>query len=273
MRGLYDRIQEAKEFIQSKTQLTPDFALVLGTGLGGAAKLIEADATIAYDDVPHVPKATGLGHAGNFIVGKLGGKNIVAMEGRLHYYEGYSMQEITFPLRVMKALGPKELIMSSAVGGINPHLDLGDIVCLTDQINLMGDNPLIGWNDDRLGPRFPDMSEPFNNERRAMLEKIALDKGVTVRRAVLAAVAGPNLETAAEYRFLRRVGADIVGMSTVPEVIVGVHMGMKILALSVVTDLCPPDALEAANIKEIIAIAEGAEPVLSDLVTEYLQRM
>jgi purine-nucleoside phosphorylase len=183
------------------------------------------------------------------------------------------MKEITFPLRVMNALGATELVMSSAVGGMNPHLDRGDIVVLTDFINLMGDNPLIGWNDDRLGPRFPDMSEPFDRRRRAAFEAVALDKGISVRRAVLVAVAGPNLETAAEYRFLSRIGADVVGMSTVPETIVGVQCGMKILSLSIVTDLCPADNLQPADIKEIIETAEAAEPRLRELVTEYLVRL
>ena len=273
MRGLYEKIEEAKAYIQAQTSVTPDYAVVLGTGLGRAADQIEADATVRYEDIPNVPKATGLGHVGNLIVGKLGGKNVVAMQGRLHFYEGLTMKEVTFPLRVMHALGARELVMSSAVGGMNPHLDRGDIVCVTDHINLMGDNPLIGWNDDRLGPRFPDMSEPYDKERRALFEKIALEKGVTVRRVVLAAVAGPNLETAAEYRFLRRAGADIVGMSAVPENIVAVHMGMKVLALSIVTDLCPADNLQPANIKEIINTAESTEPILTELVTEYLNRM
>ena len=223
MKGLYDKIQEAVDYIQNKTSTTPRFALVLGTGLGGMAGSIDAEATFSYGEIPHCVTATGLGHAGNLIVGSLGGKDVVAMQGRLHYYEGYSMQEITFPVRVMRALGAGEVVMSSAVGGMNPHLDRGDIVVLTDHMNLMGDNPLIGWNDDRLGERFPDMSEPYSQERRRFFEKIASDDGVTVRRAVLAAVAGPNLETAAEYRFLRRIGADVVGMSTVPETIVAIH--------------------------------------------------
>lgn len=271
MRGLFDQIQEAKSFVEGKTTLRPRVALVLGTGLGGMAESIVAEATIPYEDIPNVANATGLGHAGNLIVGRLDGVDIVAMQGRLHYYEGHSMKQITFPLRVMHALGARELIMSSAVGGMNPHLDRGDIVVLTDHINLMGDNPLIGWNDDRLGPRFPDMSEPYCRERLRRFEAIALGKGVTVRRAVLAAVAGPNLETAAEYRFLRRMGADVVGMSTVPENIVAIHAGMKVLAVSIVTDLCPADNLKPANIKEIIHTAESAEPVLRELVMAYIK--
>jgi purine-nucleoside phosphorylase len=270
---LYEKIIEARDFVKKRTSTRPRFAIVLGTGLGGAAASIDAEESIAYTDIPHFVKATGLGHAGHLIIGKLGGKDVVAMQGRLHYYEGYSMKEVTFPLRVMRALGASELVMSSAVGGMSPHLDRGDIVVLTDHINLMGDNPLIGWNDDRLGNRFPDMSEPYSLERRQRLEKIALDQGVAVRRAVLAAVAGPNLETAAEYRFLRRMGADVVGMSTVPETIVAVHGGMNVLALSIVTDLCPADNLPASNINAIIKTAETTAPKLLDLVTEYLRRM
>lgn len=273
MRGLYEAIGEARGYVERVTTLRPDVAVVLGTGLGGMARSIDAEATIPYHDIPHFVRATGLGHDGNLILGRLGGKNVVAMQGRLHYYEGYTMKEITFPLRVMNALGARELVMSSAVGGMNPHLDRGDIVALTDFINLMGDNPLIGWNDDRLGPRFPDMSEPFDESRRRLFEAVALERGTIVRRAVLVAVAGPNLETAAEYRYLRRIGADVVGMSTAPEALVAAHCGMKVLALSVVTDLCPADNLQAANIKEIIETAEGAEPKLRELVIEYIGRL
>jgi len=277
VKDLYDKIQTATKYVEERVSTVlkarPRFAIVLGTGLGGAAESIEAAAAIPYEDIPHFANATGLGHAGKLIIGKLGGKDVIAMQGRLHYYEGHSMKDVTFPLRVMRSLGAEELIMSSAVGAMDPHLDRGDIVVLTDHINLMGDNPLIGWNDDRLGDRFPDMAEPYSVERRSVLEKIALEKQIAVRRAVLAAVAGPNLETAAEYRFLRRIGADIVGMSTVPEVIVAVHSGMRVLALSVVTDLCPADSLQPANIKEIIETAESTAPKLLELVTEYLKRM
>jgi purine-nucleoside phosphorylase len=273
MKGLYEKIQTATQYVAERASLRPRFAIVLGTGLGGAAESIEAQASIPYEEIPHFANATGLGHAGRLIVGKLGGKNVVAMQGRLHYYEGHSMKDVTFPLRVMRSLGADELVMSSAVGAMNPHLDPGDIVVLTDHINLMGDNPLIGWNDDRLGDRFPDMAEPYSVERRSLLERIASEKQIVVRRAVLAAVAGPNLETAAEYRFLRRMGADVVGMSTVPEALVAVHGGLKILALSVVTDLCPADNLQPANIKEIIETAESTAPKLLALVTEYLKRM
>lgn len=272
MRGLYEQIQQSVEFIQSIRKCKPRFALILGTGLGGVAEAIEAQATVPYGDIPHFVKSTSIGHEGNLIIGTLGGQDVVAMQGRLHFYEGYSMKEITFPVRVMRALGAETLILSNAVGGMDHHLDRGDIVVVTDHINLMGDNPLIGWNDERLGDRFPDMSDPYSRECRGLLEKVALEKGITVRRAVIAAVAGPNLETAAEYRFLRRIGADVVGMSMVPETLVAVHGGMKVLGLGIVTDICLPDSLEAANLDEIIATANGAEPALRMLVTEFLKR-
>ncbi|MBI4721329.1 MAG: purine-nucleoside phosphorylase [Chitinivibrionia bacterium] len=273
MKGLYEKIEEAKAFIGGRTRIRPQVALILGTGMGGIADLIRPEAEIPYGEVPHFVTSTTVGHAGAMILGELGGKPVAAMQGRLHYYEGYSMQEITFPLRVMRALGTRELIISNAVGGMNPHLERGDIIVTTDHINLMGDNPLIGWNDDRLGPRFPDMSEPYSRERRALFEAVALEKRVTVRRAVLAAVAGPNLETAAEYRFLRRIGADVVGMSMVPETIVAVHAGMTVLGLAVVTDLCFPDCLEPADIQAIIRTAAGAEKTLRVLVEEYIRRI
>ena len=270
MRNLFEDLQEATDYILTKTKTRPRFGIVCGTGLGDLAESIEAEAVIPYEEIPHFQESTTVGHQGNLVIGTLGGKKVVSMQGRLHYYEGYSMKDITFPIRVMRALGADELILSSAVGGMSPHLDLGDIVVVTDHINLMGDNPLIGWNDERLGPRFPDMSDPYHTERRQLLEQVALKNHITVRRGVMVAVAGPNLETAAEYRFLRRVGADIVGMSMVPENIVAVHGSMKVLALAVVTDLCYPDALEPADLPTIIATAGKAEPKLRKLVIEFL---
>ncbi len=272
MLGLYEKIKEAAGYITGRTGTKPRFGLVLGTGLGEMAEEIKADAVIPFAEIPHFVESTTVGHRGNLIIGTLGDKNVVSMQGRLHYYEGYSMQEITFPVRVMRALGAEELIISNAVGGMNPHLDLGDIVVITDHINLMGDNPLIGWNDERVGVRFPDMSEPYDNERRKLFEDVAAREGITVRRAVLVAVAGPNLETAAEYRFLRGIGADVVGMSMVPENLVAVHGGMRVLGLAVVTDMCLPDALERADIPRIIATAQATEPKLKKLLVKYLER-
>jgi len=272
VQGLYEQIQEAVTRVRERTEVVPRFGLVLGTGLGDVAEAIEADAVIPYEDIPHFARSTTIGHKGNFIVGTLGGQPVVSMQGRLHYYEGYSMKEITFPIRVMRAMGAQELVVSNAVGGMNPHLELGDIIVITDHINLMGDNPLIGWNDDRLGERFPDMSSPYDLACRERFEAAALERGVSVRRAVLAAVAGPNLETAAEYRFLRRVGADVVGMSMVPENLVAMHAGMKVLGLAVVTDRCLPDALEPIDIPRIVATAQAAEPTLRALIVDYLKR-
>jgi purine-nucleoside phosphorylase len=272
VKGLYEKIQEATDFILARTKIRPAFGLVLGTGLGDIASEIDAEAVIPYAEIPHFVESTGIGHDGNLVLGRLGGKRVAAMQGRLHYYEGYSMKEITFPIRVVRALGAEDLVISNAVGGMNPHLDLGDLVVMTDHINLMGDNPLIGWNDDRLGPRFPDMSQPYDHKRRGLFEATAVENEIAVRRAVLVAVAGPNLETAAEYRFLRRVGADVVGMSMVPENLVAIHGGMRVLGLAIVTDLCRPDALEAADIPKIIATAKTSEPKLRKLIIAYLEK-
>jgi purine-nucleoside phosphorylase len=273
MHGLYDRIEDAAAFVRARARTRPRFGLVLGTGLGDLADAMQVDAVVPYAEIPHFVRSTAEGHKGNLVLGTLGGQSVVSMQGRLHYYEGYSMQDVTFPIRVLRALGVDELLIFNAVGGMSPHLDLGDIAVVTDHINLMGDNPLIGWNDDRLGPRFPDMSEPYSRARRELAERVAVELGTPLRRAVLVAVAGPNLETAAEYRFLARIGADIVGMSMVPENLVAVHAGMKVLGLCVVTDLCKPDALEAADIAKIIATANAAEPKLRAFVVEYMKRV
>lgn len=271
MHGLFERIQQAADSVSARAKTRPRFGIVLGTGLGDLADAMRVEIAVPYHEIPGFGTSTTIGHKGNLVLGELGGQPVVAMQGRLHYYEGYSMQEITFPVRVMRALGVEELIIFNAVGGMNPHLDLGDLVVVTDHINLMGDNPLIGWNDERLGERFPDMSQPYSRARRALAEAAALRLGTPLRRGVLVAVAGPNLETAAEYRFLRRVGADVVGMSMVPENLVAIHAGMKVLGICVVTDLCRPDALEPADLSRIIATANAAEPKLRRLVVEYLQ--
>jgi purine-nucleoside phosphorylase len=272
VQGLYERIGQAADGVRARSRLEPRFGVVLGTGLGDLADAMQVEAAVPYADIPHFMNSTTVGHKGNLVLGTLGGKPVVTMQGRLHYYEGYSMQEITFPVRVMRALGVEELIVFNAVGGMNPHYDLGDLVVVTDHINMMGDNPLFGWNDDRLGERFPDMSEPYSRACRARLEAAAVELCIPLRRGVLVAVAGPNLETAAEYRFLRRVGADVVGMSMVPENLVAVHGGMRVVGICVVTDLCRPDALEAVDIPKIIATAKSAEPKLRRLIVEYLQR-
>lgn len=274
MAGLFDRIKESAAYVKGVAGTKPSFGIILGSGLGGLAKKIKVKATIPYEDISNFPVSTVKGlHAGNLILGELSGKQVVAMEGRVHYYEGYTLEQVTFPIRVMKALGARSLILTSAVGGMSAWLEPGDIVAVTDHINLMGDNPLIGPNDERLGPRFPDMSEPYCRAYIELLEKVALDVKVAVRRGVLVAVAGPNLETAAEYRFLRRIGADIVGMSMVPETIVAVHGGIKTLGISVVTDKATPDCLEPVNITQILATAKRGEAKLTKLVCEFLRRV
>jgi purine-nucleoside phosphorylase len=271
---LYETVRESASFIRKKVKMKPSFGIVLGSGLGGLAKKIKVEAKIPYEKIPNFPVSTVAGlHAGNLILGELSGKRVVAMEGRVHYYEGYSMKEVAFPVRVMRALGARSLILTSAVGGMNPHLDKGDLVAVTDHINLMGDNPLIGPNDERLGPRFPDMSEPYNRKYINLLEGIALELRIPLRRGVLVSVAGPNLETAAEYRFLRRIGADVVGMSMVPETLAAVHGGMKVLGISVVTDIALADCLEPVNISEIIAIAKKGEAKLCTLLTAFLSKV
>ena len=264
---LYDRVQAAARTIRDRSPRRPAAAIILGTGLGGLAKEIKAEAVIPYEEIPGFPLSTVEAHAGRLILGSLSGKPVVAMQGRFHRYEGYSLQQVTFPVRVMHALGAETLVVSNACGGMHPLWAPGDLMLIADHINLIGDNPLIGPHDDRLGPRFPDMSQPYAESLRAMARKLALELGITLREGVYVAVTGPNLETRAEYRMLRAMGADVVGMSTVPEVIVAVQEGMKVLGISIITDQCLPDALEPASLEKIIAVANRAEPSLTRLVS------
>jgi len=273
MTDLYDQIQEAARAIQARWPGQPRAGIILGTGLGGLVEDIRTEAVIPYADVPHFPQSTVLTHAGRLVCGSLGGKSVIAMEGRFHFYEGYSLKQITLPVRVFKALGCDTLIVSNACGGMNPQWAKGDLMVIEDHINLMGDNPLIGPNDDRLGERFPDMCYPYDRELIALCQRVALEERIVCHKGVFVAVPGPNLETRAEYRFLRGIGADVVGMSTVPEVIVGVHCKLRILGLSVVTDVCLPDALEPVNLAEIIAVANAAEKKLRVLVRRVLEAM
>ena len=268
-----ENIQRAVDTVRNVTDRVPDVALILGTGLGGLAEEIENPVEIGYEDIPGFPLSTVETHAGRLLLGSLGGEQVVAMQGRFHCYEGYSMQQITFPVRVMRGLGARSLVVSNACGGMNPLWSAGDLVLLADHINLLGDNPLTGSNDESLGPRFPDMSAPYDSELRELARDVARDMKLTLREGVYVAVPGPNLETPAEYRFLRTIGADVVGMSTVPEVIVAVHGGMKTLGISIITDECFPDALVPADIDRIIATARRAEPYLTRLVAGVLQRM
>ncbi|PIE76697.1 purine-nucleoside phosphorylase [bacterium DOLJORAL78_65_58] len=244
----------------------------LGTGLGDLGGEIDAACVIPYGDIPHFVESTATSHQGNLVLGTLAGRRVMAMQGRVHYYEGYSMQQVSLPVRVMKALGAHNLLISNAVGGLNPHFACGDIVVITDHINLMGDNPLIGPNDERLGPRFPDMSQPYDRGYVATMEQVALEGGIPLKKAVFVAVAGPNLETAAEYRMLRVLGADTVGMSTVPENLAAIHGGMKVVGLQVITDMGLPDNLHPANVEAIIKVANQAQPRLKALVTGFLEK-
>lgn len=270
MLELSNKIQAAKDAVQARWTGAPKVGIILGTGLGGFAEEIQSEASIPYAEIPHFPQSTVESHAGRLLCGKLSGVSVLAMEGRFHFYEGYSMQEITFPVRLMRAMGCDTLIVSNACGGMNPQYRTGDVMVIEDHINLMGDNPLIGKNDDRLGPRFPDMSAPYDRELVELARKIALEHRICAQQGVYVAVAGPNLETRAEYRFLRAIGADVVGMSTVPEVIVARHAGMRCMGLSVITDMCLPDALEEADVATIIRVAGEAEPKLRTIVREVV---
>ncbi len=273
MSVLISKINETIEAIRKVTKEDYPIGIILGTGLGGLAKEIDIQHEIEYEDLPHFPLSTVESHHGKLIFGKIDGKSAVVMQGRFHFYEGYSMMQITYPVRVMKYLGVQTLLVSNACGGMNPVYSRGDIMLMADHINLLGDNPLIGKNEDELGPRFPDMSEPYNLELIALAENVALENKIKVQKGVYVAVPGPNLETKAEYRFLRAIGADVVGMSTIPENIVANHMGMKVLGISIVTDECFPDNLKPANIEEIIATAMEAEPKMTFIMKEVVKRL
>ena len=266
MLELFGQIEEAVAVIRQRWAGRPHAGIILGTGLGGLVDEIEVEASLDYAEIPHFLRSTAASHRGRLVCGRLRGLPVVAMEGRFHMYEGYSLKQVTLPVRVMKALGAELLVVSNACGGMNPNYRAGDIMVIEDHINLMGDNPLIGINDDRLGPRFPDMSEPYERTLIARALRVARREDIVAHQGVFVAVAGPNLETRAEYRFLRMIGADVVGMSTVPEVIVAVHCGLRVVGFSIVTDMCLPDALEAANLQKIIAVANEAEPKLRKLV-------
>jgi len=268
-----DAVDRAVATIRARFAARPEVAIILGTGLGRLAAEVDARAVIDYADIPGFPLSTVESHSGRLLCGTLGGKTVVAMQGRFHRYEGYSLQQVTFPVRVMRALGAQTLVVSNACGGLNPLWAAGDVMLIADHINLLGDSPLIGPNDDRVGPRFPDLSAPYDALLREAARRVAADGAITLREGVYVAVTGPNLETRAEYRFLRAIGADVVGMSTVPEVLVAIHSGMRVLGLSIITDMCLPDALEPATVERIIAVANGAEPKLTELVRGVLERM
>jgi len=270
---LKDKINEALNFIQSKCQIAPQIGIILGTGLGKLASGIQNRIVLPYSEIPHFAVSTAPGHAGNLLIGEIAGKKIVAMQGRFHFYEGYSLEQITFPVRLMKALGVEILIESNAAGGMNRNFKAGDIMIITDQINFTGENPLIGFNDDTLGPRFPDMSEPYDENLIELTEKIALSEGVRCHKGVYVGVSGPNFETKAEYRFFNLMGADAVGMSTVLEVIVAKHSDLRVLGISCITDVCIPDRLEPVDFKKVIEVANRAEPRITKLVEKIIKKI
>lgn len=273
---LHEQINEAVAYIRKHTKMRPEIGIILGTGLGGLVKEIRKEIVLDYDEIPHFPVSTVESHHGKLIFGTLSGKKVVIMQGRFHFYEGYTMQQVTFPVRVMShrvGLGVRTLLVSNAAGGMNPQFRKGDIMVITDHINLQGGNPLVGPNDDELGPRFPDMSEPYNCKLIELADQVAMELKIKVQHGVFVAVQGPNLETRAEYRFLRGIGADAVGMSTVPEDIVAVHMGMKVLGMSIITDECFPEKLKPVKVEEIIAVANKAEPKLTKITKEVVRRI
>jgi purine-nucleoside phosphorylase len=271
--SVLEQIGEATRVIRGRTQAAPAVGIILGTGLGALADRIDVESAIPYDEIPNFPLSTVESHSGRLLFGTLGGKPVVAMQGRFHMYEGYDLRQVTFPVRVMRALGVETLVVSNACGGMNPFWAAGDLVLIADHINLLGDNPLIGANHEELGPRFPDMSEPYSLALQDLAVQVALEKRITLRRGVYVAVPGPNLETRAEYRMLRVMGADVVGMSTVPEVIVAVHGGMRVMGVSIITDECFPDSLQPAELETIIRIARQAEPHLTELVEGVVARL
>lgn len=270
---LFDQINETANFLQSKGIKNPSVGIVMGTGLGAMADKIENQIVIPYKDIPNFPEATVEFHKGNLIYGKIGNVNVIAMQGRFHYYEGYTMQQITFPIRVMKALGIAHLFLSNAAGGLNPVYRKGDLVVINDHLNFLPDNPLRGISDPQFGERFVDMSQPYNIELMKNILQIATTQNTNMSTGTYAAVMGPNLETKAEYKWLRSTGADLVGMSTVPEVIVANQIGLKCAAISVVTDECDPENLQPVNISEIIAVAAAADKILTAVLFETIKSL
>jgi purine-nucleoside phosphorylase len=270
---LRSSLAQAVEAVRRRSALVPDVAIILGTGLGALAREIQVETAIQYADIPQLPLSTVESHTGQLLLGTLGGRQVVAMEGRFHRYEGYTLQQIAFAVRLLHGLGARTLVVSNACGVMNEEWRAGDLMLIEDHINLLGDNPLIGPNVDEWGPRFPDMSEPYDRELQSLARAVARDLEIVLRAGVYVAVTGPNLETRAEYRMLRFLGADVVGMSTVPEVITARHMNMRVLGISIITDECFPGTLEVADIAKIIAAANAAEPELTALVTGVLQKL
>ncbi len=269
----WEDVQEATFAVRACWSGVPSVGIILGTGLGGLAAEIATEAAIPYPEVPHFPASTVESHRGQLVCGRLADKTVVAMEGRFHLYEGYTPAQVTFPIRVLKELGCRILIVSNASGGMNPLHQKGDLVVIDDHVNLMGVNPLIGPNDERLGPRFPDLIEPYDRSLQDLALRVALEANIVAHRGVYVGVIGPNLETRAEYRLLRALGADVVGMSTVPEVLVAVHAGLRVLGFSIITDRCLPDALEPLKIEQVLAVAREAQGKLRTIVTRVLEKL
>ena len=273
MEDLKAKVTESIEFINKKNKIKPKIAIILGTGLGRLAEDIEEKEIIPYSEIPNFPVSTVQSHSGNLVLGKLGNKEVVAMQGRFHYYEGYSLKEVTFPVRVMKKLGADTIIISNAAGGMNRFFKRGDLMLIIDHINLFGDNPLIGSNDEELGPRFPDMSEAYNQELIELAKKVAMKEKIRLQEGVYSGLTGPTLETPAEYRFLISIGADAVGMSTVPEVIVANHMGMKVLGISCITDLAIDGVIVKTSVEEILKTAADVEPIMTKLIKKVIEKI
>ena len=271
--SLWEQLEETMDSIRQRISLKPSVGVILGTGLGGLGEKIESPQALPYEGLPHFPRSTVEGHKGQLVFGRIGGKPVVVMEGRFHVYEGYTPQQVTYPVRVMRALGAETLVASNAAGGMNSAFSAGELMVISDHINLMGVNPLIGPNDERLGVRFPDLSAPYDPKLIELAKKVAQRKQIRLQQGVYVAVSGPNLETRAEYKFLRGIGADAVGMSTVPEVIVAVHGGMRVLAVSCITDLCIPETLKTASMKEILHVANEAEPKLTTLIHDCIEQL
>ncbi|NRA11283.1 MAG: purine-nucleoside phosphorylase [Crocinitomicaceae bacterium] len=270
---MLQKFKEAHEYIKSQTSVEPTIGIILGTGLGGLVNEIEIIDEIEYKNIPHFPLSTVQSHSGKLIFGKLGGKLVVAMQGRFHFYEGYTMKEVTFPVRVLKFLGIERLFVSNASGGVNPDFEIGDVMIQTDHINLFPAHPLIGKNIDELGPRFPDMSQPYDQKMIALAQEIAAESNINVRTGIYAGLTGPTLETPAEYGYVRAIGADTVGMSTVPEVIVARHMGIPCFAISIITDLGVPGKIQEVSVEDVIAVAGKAEPSMTIIMRELISRV
>ena len=273
MEDLKAKVTESVEFINQKSKIKPKIAIILGTGLGRLAEDIKEKEIIPYSEIPNFPVSTVQSHSGNLVLGKLGNKEVVAMQGRFHYYEGYNLKEVTFPVRVMRKLGTDIIIISNAAGGMNRFFKRGDLMLITDHINLFGDNPLIGPNDEELGPRFPDMSEAYSQNLIELAKKVALKEKIRLQEGVYAGLTGPTLETPAEYRFLISIGADAVGMSTVPEVIVANHMEMKVLGISCITDLAIGGVIVKTSVEEILKAASDAEPIMTKLIGKVIKKI